>query len=170
MSRKTVDGQVGAGEAFAGSTLPTWQVAGLSLAVLVGHVLNGAGALVFGLVSVGVIWTLYRLHAQAPESRTTADLIASVPGAAPVWAIRIVQFAAYVLIGAYTATSIAQMTLVWFTDPDAIPPDGQWLRCPSLLSPWLPHWSVRCRPGFSHRWRRCWQQLACWRTSMSRWP
>jgi hypothetical protein len=122
MSRKTVDGQVGAGEAFAGSTWPTWQVAGLSLAVLVGHVLNGAGALVFGLVSVGVIWTLYRLHAQAPESRTTADLIASVPGAAPAWAIRIVQFAAYVLIGAYTATSIAHMTLVWFTDPDAIPP------------------------------------------------
>jgi hypothetical protein len=56
-----------------------------------------------------------------PESRTTAELIASVPGAAPAWAIRIVQFAAYVLIGAYAATGIAQITLILFTDPDATP-------------------------------------------------
>lgn len=115
-----MDGQVG-DEAFAGSTLPTWQVAGLSLAVLVGHVLNGSGALVFGLLSVGVIWTLHRLHTHAPGSRTTADLIASVPGAAPARAIRVVQFAAYVLLGAYTARNIAQLTLAWFTDPDATP-------------------------------------------------
>jgi len=118
-----VEGRVGADKTFAdGSTLPTWQVAGLSLAVLVGHVSNGAGALVFGLVAVGVIWTLHRLRQQAPEARTTADLIASVPGAAPARAIRIVQFAAYVLISAYTATNIAQFTLVWFTDPDTTPP------------------------------------------------
>jgi hypothetical protein len=63
--------------------IPTWQAAGLSMAVIVGHVLIGSGALVFGVLSIGVIWTLHRLHARAPESRTTAELIASVPGAAP---------------------------------------------------------------------------------------
>ena len=56
---------------------------GVSLAVIVGQVLNGSGALVFGLLAVGVISTLHRLHVHAPQARTTADLIGSVPGAAP---------------------------------------------------------------------------------------
>lgn len=102
--------------------MPTWQVTGLSLAVLVGHVLNGSGALVFGLVSVGVIWTLHRLHAQAPASRTIADLIASVPGAAPARAVSLIQFAAYVLIGAYAANGGAGMALMGLTEPgEAVP-------------------------------------------------
>lgn len=104
--------------------MPAWQVTGLSLALLVGHVVNGAGALVFGLVAVGVIWTLHRLHVHAPESRTTADLIASVPGAVPARAIRVVQFTAYALIGAYTATITAQWAVAGFTDPEAIPAGG----------------------------------------------
>jgi hypothetical protein len=114
------------GEAVGGlgmTALPTWQAAGLSLAVIVGHVFNGSGALVFGLLSVGVIWTLHRLHAQAPRSRTTADLIASTPGAAPAQAIVVIQFVAYVLLGAYTAKSIASMALVWMTNPDTTMPD-----------------------------------------------
>jgi hypothetical protein len=114
------------GEAVGGlgmTALPTWQATGLSLAVIVGHVFNGSGALVFGLLSVGVIWTLHRLHAQAPRSRTTADLIASTPGAAPAQAIVVIQFVAYVLLGAYTAKSIASMALVWMTNPDTTMPD-----------------------------------------------
>ncbi len=99
-----------------------WQVTGLSLAVMVGHVLNGSGALVFGLLSVGVIWTLHRLRRSAPHARTTADLISSVPGAAPARAIRVVQFTAYVLFGASAATNMATLALVWFTDPNATPP------------------------------------------------
>jgi hypothetical protein len=122
MPRGTLGGLAGAGEAFEGTTLPTWQVTGLSLAVMVSHVLNGSGALVFGLLAVGVIWTLHRLRGYAPHSRTTADLISSAPGAAPARAIRVVQFTAYVLIGASTATSVAGLTLVWFTDSNATPP------------------------------------------------
>jgi hypothetical protein len=114
------------GEAVGGlgmTALPTWQATGLSLAVIVGHVFNGSGAVVFGLLSVAVIWTLHRLHAQAPRSRTTADLIASTPGAAPAQAIVVIQFVAYVLLGAYTAKSIASMALVWMTNPDTTMPD-----------------------------------------------
>jgi hypothetical protein len=125
MPKKVVTGQVEAGEGFGVAALPTWQATGISLAVIVGHVFNGSGALVFGLLSVGVIWTLHRLHAHAPQSRTTADLIASVPGAAPAQAITVIQFAAYVLLGAYSAKSIAWMTLIWLTGPDAIVP-GWW--------------------------------------------
>ncbi len=108
MPKKMVAGPTEAGGEFGVAALPTWQAAGLSLAVVVGHVFNGSGALLFALFSVAVIWTLHRLHAHAPQARTTADLIASVPGAAPAGAIRIIQFVAYVLIGAYTAKSIAR--------------------------------------------------------------
>ena len=83
MPKKMVAGPTETGEEFGVAALPTWQAAGLSLAVVVGRVFNGSGALVFGLFSVAVIWTLHRLHTHAPQSRTTADLIASVPGAAP---------------------------------------------------------------------------------------
>jgi hypothetical protein len=103
--------------------IPTWQAAGLSMAVIVGHVLIGSGALVFGVLSIGVIWTLHRLHARAPESRTTAELIASVPGAAPARAISGIQFAAYVLIAAYAARTVASITLIWLSRPEVTPPD-----------------------------------------------
>jgi len=101
------------------TALPTWQATGLSLAVIVGHVFNGSGAIVFGLLSVGVIWTLHRLHTHAPGSRTTADLITSASGTAPAPAIVVIQF---VLIGAYTAKSIASMALIWITGPDTTVP------------------------------------------------
>jgi hypothetical protein len=78
--------------------------------------------MVFGLLSVGVIWTLHRLHTHAPGSRTTADLITSASGAAPAPAIVVIQFVAYVLIGAYTAKSIASMALIWITGPDTTVP------------------------------------------------
>lgn len=126
MPRNTAGGQVGAGaitESTLAPTLAGWQVTGLSLAVLVGHVLNGAGAFVFGLLSVGVIWTLHRLRGNAPHARTTADLISSVPGAVPARAVRVVQFSAYALIGAYSTTNIVSLALTWSTDPDATPPD-----------------------------------------------
>ena len=123
MPKRAVTGQGEAGGWFGPAAIPTWQAAGLSLAVTVGHVLNGSGALVFGLLSVGVIWTLHRLHAQAPQSRTTADLIASVPGAAPARAISAIQFTAYVLIGAYVARTAAEIALIWPSLPDIeIPP------------------------------------------------
>jgi hypothetical protein len=109
---------------FGAALLPAWQIAGLSLAVLVGHVFNGSGALVFGLLAVGVIWSLHRLHAHAPESRSTAELIASVPGAAPARAITVLQFVAYLVIGAYAAKSVASMTLTWLSDPDG--PGADW--------------------------------------------
>jgi hypothetical protein len=112
-----------AGGGLGVAALPMWQAAGLSLAVIVGHVLNGSGALVFGLLSVGVIWTLHRLHAHAPESRSTADLIASVPGGAPASAVRLIQFAAYVLLAAYTAKALASMAVVWLTAPDKTVPE-----------------------------------------------
>lgn len=98
------------------TALPSWQVTGLSLAVIVGHVLNGSGALVFGLLSVGVIWTLHRLHTHSPGSRTTAELISSVSGAAPARAIVVIQFVAYLLIGAFAARSIASMAVIFTTD------------------------------------------------------
>jgi hypothetical protein len=103
--------------------IPTWQAAGVSLAVIGGHVLAGSGALVFGVLSIGVIWTLHRLRAGAPESRTTAELIASVPGAAPARAISAVQFAAYVLIGAYAARTVASITLIWLSRPEVMAPE-----------------------------------------------
>lgn len=97
--------------------LPTWQAAGLSLAVIVGDVFKGAGALAFALLSVGVIWTLHRLHTNATAPRSTADLIASVPGAVPASAIRVIQFSAYAVMGAYAAAIVTGMALVWFNDP-----------------------------------------------------
>lgn len=93
------------------------------MAVIAGHVLNGSGVLVFGLLSIGVIWSLHRLHAHAPQSRTTADLIASVPGAAPARAISAIQFAAYVLIGGYAARSVAAVALIWLSGPDSTVPE-----------------------------------------------
>jgi len=123
MPRKMVAGPTKADGEFGVAALPTWQAAGLSLAVVVGHVFNGSGALLFALFSVAVIWTLHRLHTHAPQARTTADLIASVPGAAPAGAIKIIQFVAYVLIGANTATSIAAMALPWMSGPNMTVPD-----------------------------------------------
>jgi hypothetical protein len=123
MPKKMVTGVTETGGGFGVAAVPAWQAAGLSLAVIVGHVFNGAGALVFGVFSVGVIWTLQRLHAHAPHARTTADLIASVPGAAPAGAVRIIQFVAYVLIGAYAATGVASMAMVWITGENTTVPD-----------------------------------------------
>jgi hypothetical protein len=118
MPKRSVSGQAEAGEAIGVAALPTWQATGLSLAVIVGDVFKGSGALVFGLLSVGVIWTLHRLHTRAPAARSTAELIASVPGAAPASALRVLQFAAYVVMGAYVARLvIVGMTLVWFAEP-----------------------------------------------------
>jgi hypothetical protein len=101
------------------TVFPTWQAAGLSLAVLVGHVLNGSGVLLFGVVAVGVIWALHRLRVSAPESATTADLISSVPGTAPAEAVRIVQFTAYALLAAQAAKAIAAMPMLLLIDPDS---------------------------------------------------
>jgi hypothetical protein len=122
MPKKMVSGQGEPGGRLGVTALPTWQATGLSLAVIVGHVFNGSGAMVFGLLSVGVICTLHRLHTHAPGSRTTADLITSASGAAPAPAIVVIQFVAYVLIGAYTAKSIASMALIWITGPDTTVP------------------------------------------------
>jgi hypothetical protein len=108
---------------FRTALLPAWQVAGLSLAVLVGHVFEGSGALVFGVLAVGIIWTLHRLHTHAPESRSTAELIASVPGTAPARAISLLQFVAYLVIGAYAARGIASMALIWLSGPDVTAAD-----------------------------------------------
>jgi hypothetical protein len=123
MPKRAVAGE----EEFAGATgvrtLPTWQVAGLSLAVLVGHAFNGLGALLFGLVAVGVIWILHRLRTNAQQAGATADLVASVPGATPAASIRVVQFTAYALIAAYTAKNIAGMALVWVGDPSTTVPE-----------------------------------------------
>jgi hypothetical protein len=118
MPKRTVTSHDEAVGWFGAAPIPTWQAAGLSLAVIAGHVLSGSGALLFGLLSIAVIWTLHRLHARAPGSRTTADLIASVSGAAPAGAISAIQFVAYVLIGAYAARSVAAVALLWLTGPD----------------------------------------------------
>src|SRR6478609_6150011 len=113
MPKKMVTGQGAAGGGVGATSLPMWQATGLSLSVIVGHVLNGWGAIVFGLFSAAVIWTLHRLHRHAPEARTTAGLIASAPKAAPAAAIVVVQFVAYVLIGAYTAKTVASIPGWW---------------------------------------------------------
>ncbi len=122
MPKKMVAGQGETGGGLGVTALPVWQATGLSLAVIVGHVFNGSGAIVFGLLSVAVIWTLHRLHTHAPGSRTTADLITSTSGAAPAPAIAVLQFVAYVLIGAYAAKSIASIALLWMTGPDTTIP------------------------------------------------
>jgi hypothetical protein len=118
MPKRSVSGQAETGEGVGVAALPTWQATGLSLAVIVGDVFRGVGALVFGLMSVGVIWTLHRLHTHAPASRSTADLIASVPGAAPASALRVLQFTAYVLMGAYVARVIGGMVPVGSAEPE----------------------------------------------------
>jgi len=123
MPKKMVSGQGEAGGRLGVTALPAWQATGLSLAVIVGHVFYGSGAMVFGLLSVAVIWTLHRLHTHAPESRTTADLITSASEAVPAPAMVVLQFVAYVLIGAYTAKSIAAIALAWMTGPDTTGPD-----------------------------------------------
>ena len=115
---------VGGGLGMA--VLPTWQPMGLSLAVIAGDVYNGSGVLVFGLMSAGVVWALHRLHAHAPRSPSTADLIGSALGAAPARAVGVIQFAAYVLIGAYTAKSIGLLALTWTTDPIAAAAGWWW--------------------------------------------
>src|SRR5260370_24387942 len=109
MPKKMVAGQGEIGGSLGVTALPTWQATGLSLAVIVGHVFNGSGAIAFGLLSIGVIWTLHRLHTHAPGSRTTADIIASAPGAAPAQAIAVIQFIAYVLVAPYPAKTLALM-------------------------------------------------------------
>ena len=53
----------------------------------------------------------------APRSKSTADLIASVPRAVPARVVGLIQYAAYVLMGAYTTTSIGLLALSWSTDP-----------------------------------------------------
>ena len=126
MPKKMVTGQGAAGGGLGATSLPLWHATGLSLAVIVAHVLNGWGAIVFGLFSAAVIWTLHRLHRHAPEARTTAGLIASAPKAAPAAAIVVVQFVAYVLIGAYTAKTVASMALVITTPADATSIPGWW--------------------------------------------
>ena len=126
MPRRLVSGAATAHEGLAGSVLPTWQATGLSLAVIVRDVLNGSGVLAFGVIAVGLIWTLHRLHAHAPRSKSTADLIASVPGAAPARIVGLVQYAAYVLMGAYTAKSIGLLALSWTTDPIATAAGWWW--------------------------------------------
>ena len=126
MPKKMVTGQLAAGGGLGATSLPLWHATGLSLAVIVAHVLNGWGAIVFGLFSAAVIWTLHRLHRHAPEARTTAALIASAPKAAPAAAIVVVQFVAYVLIGAYTAKTVASMALVMTTPADATSIPGWW--------------------------------------------
>ena len=126
MPRRLVSGAAVADEGFEGSVLPTWQATGLSLAVIVRGVLNGSGVLAFGVIAVVVIWTLHRLHAHAPRSKSTADLIASVPGAAPARVVGLIQYAAYVLMGAYTATSIGLLALSWSTDPIATAAGWWW--------------------------------------------
>jgi hypothetical protein len=122
MPKRMVAGPREAGGGLGVAALPTWQATGLSLAVIVGDVFNGSGALVFALLSIGVIWTLHRLRDHAPQARTTADLIASVPGAAPARAVRVIQFTGYALIGAYTAKSIATMALIFLAGPDTTLP------------------------------------------------
>jgi hypothetical protein len=124
MPKRMVAGSGEASGGFGVAVLPTWQATGLSMAVIVGHVFKGSGALVFGLLSVGVIWTLHRLHTHAPRTRSTADLIASVPGAPPARAVGFIQFTAYALIGAYTAKSIASMSMsmIFMTGPDTTLP------------------------------------------------
>src|ERR1700710_2915759 len=105
------------------AVLPTWQAAGLSVAVIGSQLFSGSGVLVFALFSVGVIWSLHRLHAHSGDSASTADLIASAPGAAPARVVKILQFAAYVLLGAYAAKTIASMALVWLTYFELIGPE-----------------------------------------------
>jgi hypothetical protein len=119
MPKKRISESAEASVEFGAPLLPAWQIAGLSLAVLVGHIFNGSGALLFGVVAVGVIATLHRLRAHAPESRSTAALIASAPGAAPAGAVSVLQFVAYLVIGAYAAKSVASMALPWLSGPNA---------------------------------------------------
>lgn len=105
-----------ADEGVEAAALPTWQAAGLALAVILGDVLNGSGVLLFGLLSIAVIWSLQRLHAHAPSSMSTAQLIASAPGAAPARAVSVVQYAAYVLMAAVSATSVGLLALSFRSD------------------------------------------------------
>lgn len=113
MPKKMVSGSGDADGGLAVAVLPTWQAAGLSLAVIVGDVFNGSGVLVFGLFSIGVVWALHRLHSQAPESRSTADLIGSVLGATAARVVTVIQFTAYALLGAYAAKGIVATGLPW---------------------------------------------------------
>ena len=109
--------------ASSAALLPAWQIAGLSLAVLVGHVFDGSGALVFGLLAVGVIWSLHRLHAHALESGSTAELIASVPGRRPLGPSRFFN-SWHTSSSAPTPPSVASMMLAWLSDPDG--PGADW--------------------------------------------
>jgi hypothetical protein len=105
------------------AVLPAWQAVGLSVAVIGSQLFSGSGVLVFALFSVGVIWSLHRLRAHSPDSASTADLIASAPGAAPARVVNVLQFVAYVTLGAYAAKTIASMALVWLTYFGRIAPD-----------------------------------------------
>jgi len=125
MPKRMVTGPGPASDQPAVAVLPTWQATGLCLAVIATELYMGSGALAFGVLAVGVIWALHRLHANAPRSRSTADLIASVPGAAPALAVGVIQFAAYVLLGAYVAKNIGLFALAWSSDPVAAA-DGWW--------------------------------------------
>lgn len=114
----------GLGETFD-DLLPGWQATGLALAAVSGHVLVGSGAVVFAVLAVGLIWALHRLHVNAPAARSTADLIGSVLGTAPARAAGVVQYAAYLLLGAFTVSSVALLTLSWSVDSD--PATTGWL-------------------------------------------
>ena len=108
------------------AALPPWQATGLSLAVIATDAYTGSGALLFALVSACFIWALHRLHAYAPLSRSMADLIASAPGAVPARPVAVIQFAAYVLMGAFVAKGIGLLALTWSVADPVAAADG-WL-------------------------------------------
>ena len=55
MPKKMVTGQGAAGGGLGATALSTWQATGLSLAVIVGHILNGWGAVVFGGIFIAFV-------------------------------------------------------------------------------------------------------------------
>jgi hypothetical protein len=115
----------GFGDTFENS-LPGWQATGLALAAIGSHVLVGSGAFAFAVLAAGVIWALHRLHVNAPGARSTADLIASVIGTAPARAVGVVQYVAYLLLAAFTASSVAMLTVTWAVNPDAASSGWLW--------------------------------------------
>lgn len=114
--------------------LPTWCATALALAMLTTTFTNGAGALVGGLVLVGVIWSLARLRDAAPAARSTSDLVGAVLGDRAATMVALLQSCAYVFIAAGAAAALGLVVSVVSPGP------GHPLDDPG--GSWWPLWSV----------------------------
>ena len=122
--KRFVGGQLApAGDTFT-RPIGTWVATGVSLAVI--GVTTQLGVFtVYGVVLLSpMVYVFARLHRQAPDARTTSDLLAAVLGERFGVFAGLLQLVAYLVIGAKFARLVAVSLLGQFLSVDASAPIG----------------------------------------------